>query len=420
RPLALRNAAPRGYHGRCAVPGKPLESGVGGDRERSHEYESGRAIARAGWMGGEAMGSPEVIIIGAGLAGAATARALVAAGVSRVLLIDREPVPGAHSSGRNAGMVRRAVEDPEIAPLAAAGAAEIDSLDVPFRQSGSFLIATAERLRRAARRSSGHRIIPRREAAARVPLLEGAELDAILETPADGGVEVHARRERYLEEVRAGGGEVRFGLGARAPRIEGGRVRGIDSDEGMIRCRHLVIAAGAWAGEWGEMAGIPVALEPCRRHLISTRGFGGAPSRDWPWVWDLEHGFYFRPESAGFLWSPCDEIPDAPGDAVADAAAPRWLAEKVAPLLPRAGSLEPLSTWAGHRTFTPDRRFLLGPDPRLQGWHWAAGLGGHGVTVSAAIGARVARALLRGEASGIVETAHLPREAAFQERIETG
>ena len=100
-------------------------------------------------------------------------------------------------------------------------------------------------------------------------------------------------------------------------------------------------------------------------------------TEDWPFVWDLRHGFYFRPEAAGLIWSPCDSEPDEPGSAQAAPEAPEWLARKVTPVLPRAGTLRPLRHWAGHRTFTPDRRFLLGPDPRVDGWHWAAALGGH-------------------------------------------
>jgi D-arginine dehydrogenase len=53
--------------------------------------------------------------------------------------------------------------------------------------------------------------------------------------------------------------------------------------------------------------------------------------------------------------------------------------------------------FAGLRTFTPDGNFLLGADPRLEGFFWCAGLGGNGMTLSPAIGRIVAEAV-RGQA----------------------
>jgi glycine/D-amino acid oxidase-like deaminating enzyme len=66
------------------------------------------------------------------------------------------------------------------------------------------------------------------------------------------------------------------------------------------------------------------------------------------------------------------------------------LAEKVHRLFPGLIGLRLRRRWAGLRTLTPDGRFVLGPDPDLDGLHWAGGLGGHGVTVSWAAGRLVA------------------------------
>ena len=53
--------------------------------------------------------------------------------------------------------------------------------------------------------------------------------------------------------------------------------------------------------------------------------------------------------------------------------------------------------WCGLRTFSPDRRFVIGPDPINPDLFWVAGLGGHGMTSGLAVGDLAARALL-GEA----------------------
>ena len=61
------------------------------------------------------------------------------------------------------------------------------------------------------------------------------------------------------------------------------------------------------------------------------------------------------------------------------------------------------SSWVGQRTFCPDRRFLLGEDARCEGWHWAVGLGGHGVTSALAVGEQLAHSV-RAEDLKLVES----------------
>jgi glycine/D-amino acid oxidase-like deaminating enzyme len=53
-----------------------------------------------------------------------------------------------------------------------------------------------------------------------------------------------------------------------------------------------------------------------------------------------------------------------------------------------------MRSWVGQRTFAPDRRFVVGFDPRDDRVFHVAALGGHGVTVSPAIGALAANLLL--------------------------
>jgi glycine/D-amino acid oxidase-like deaminating enzyme len=57
-----------------------------------------------------------------------------------------------------------------------------------------------------------------------------------------------------------------------------------------------------------------------------------------------------------------------------------------------------VNAWSGLRTLTPDSLFVLGPDPRLEGLYWAAGLCGHGMTTSWAVGRLTAELVLEGNA----------------------
>ncbi len=80
------------------------------------------------------------------------------------------------------------------------------------------------------------------------------------------------------------------------------------------------------------------------------------------------------------------------------------LVDRLAEAFPRYGRFVVRRAWAGLRTFAPDGRFVIGPDPRLKGFAWAAGLGGHGVSTAVAVGEALAD-LVGGGTSRIVDPA---------------
>lgn len=304
----------------------------------------------------------EFLIIGAGLAGASTAYHLRRRGVTDVLVVDQADALGAHSSGRNAALVRVRVPDRDIARLAAEGARTLreDHL-APFHETGSMLIGQGAE-----------------DVSQRFPLARGRGLWC----PRDGVVEVAALLERYLHGV-----DVRLGTEVRSIDSRDDRVVASTSG-GPITARQVVNAAGAWAGRF---AGVP--LTPTNRHLFVT-----APRADvdpnWPFVWDDARGLYFRPESGGLLLCACDETPAAPGDYTECADVLDQLGAIVSELQPGLGDLAIMNQWVGQRTFAADRKFVIGRDPRRSRVFHVAALGGHGVTCSPAIGKLAATLLL--------------------------
>jgi D-arginine dehydrogenase len=348
------------------------------------------------------------VIIGAGFAGAATAFHLARRGVGPVVIVDREKAPGAHSSGRNASMVRQIVSDPHMAVLARAGARAIDEFaragQVSFARNGSLLYAAGTRvesLRReaAAGRADGLDVRPwtAGEAAGRIPLLEDAPFDEGWFCPTDGVVDIAGLVARYIAGVREAGGTFIPEAEATDVVVEGGKVAAVRAGGRTIRTPAVVDAAGAWAGEIARAAGAaPIPIQILRRHLMFTGTFHRA-SADWPFVWDVAHELYFRPEADGLLFSPCDESEVPPGLPDEDPAAMDLLHEKVTAHLPGVGDFPVARWWAGVRMFSPDRRFVIGPDPVLPGFFWAAAMGGHGVTASAAVGALGADLVVRPE-----------------------
>ena len=107
----------------------------------------------------------------------------------------------------------------------------------------------------------------------------------------------------------------------------------------------------------------------------------------------VDEGFYFRPEGPNVLISPADETPSEPCDARADEADVALAIDRVN----RATDLairSVVTTWAGLRTFAPDRNPVVGFDPEVAGLFWLAGQGGYGIQTAPAL-ARLAAALIR-------------------------
>jgi D-arginine dehydrogenase len=180
--------------------------------------------------------------------------------------------------------------------------------------------------------------------------------------------------------------------------VEGGRVTGVDTARGRVRADLVVDAGGAWAGRLGRDpsgAGSALPLQALRRHLFVTGSPAGGHRRS-PYAWIEDAAFYFRPEGDGLLFSPCDETPMAAGDPPTDPAAADLLAEKLSRHAPAFTDLPVRRTWACLRTFAPDRRPIIGPDPDLPGLFHVSGLGGFGMGASAAVG-ELAAALIAGE-----------------------
>ncbi len=350
-----------------------------------------------------------LVVIGGGLAGAATACHLARRGARRLVLLEQEPACGTHASGRNAAMIRQVVPEEAVGALATEGATFFKQppADWPvpfvFEQNGSILLGRGPgwaELRRWAEtaRARGVPVEPRSPDAIRrgIPLLEGSDFEGGIFCATDGVVDLTALLEGYLAGIRRAGGTVMTAAPVRAIEVKDGRVAAVLTPAARLEADVVVNAAGAWAGEVARLAGAAdLPLRPGRRHLFVT---GPVPEADrrWPFVWDVTHDFYFRPEAGGLMMSACDQTDWPPGDPPTDPAAQALLAEKLAKHAPRLAAFPPVSGRAGLRTLTPDGRFVVGPDPRVGGFFWVAGLGGHGVTTGYAVGALAARLIADG------------------------
>jgi D-arginine dehydrogenase len=216
-------------------------------------------------------------------------------------------------------------------------------------------------------------------------------------------IDTDALHRAYVRGLRARGGTVRTGapvagLSRRGPRwrVEAG---GEATDTALV-----VDAAGAWADVVADLAGVPrIGLVPMRRTIAVARVPDPArlrgPARS-PMVIEAGDRFYFKAEGSAeeptdLLVSPADETPVAPSDARPDELDVAVALERVEAVT-SLGLRSIRTSWAGLRSFVPDRRPVVGEWPEHPGFAFVAGQGGSGIESSPALAA-FAAAVLTGE-----------------------
>lgn len=352
----------------------------------------------------------EVVIVGGGIAGASLAYFLAARGVRDVLLLEREVQPGFHSTGRSAAVAVEWDPIPALQALKVQGAAFLRRPPAGFAEQplllpSGILVVCQEPLWDAARAAvpvlaaagTAVEALSREQVLARIPVLESAYVDGGVLLPEDGHIEVHELLWSYLRHAARGGGERRTGVTVHGVRRAGDRVVGVATSDGDLDARWVVDAAGAWAGDLAAAAGAtPIALTPHRRTIITFAAPDDVDVRGWPMVsCDSQH-LYFAPESGGLFASPMDEVPMPPCDAAPDEVTIAEAVDRIARLAPRLAPRHIRRSWAGLRTFSPDRVLVVGEDPQLRGFFWLAGQGGCGIETSGAVGQIAADLLVDG------------------------
>jgi D-arginine dehydrogenase len=349
----------------------------------------------------------DLIVVGCGIAGASLAYFLGERGVSDVLVLEREEQPGYHATGRSAAVLLEIDAIPSAHALKRLAAPFLREPPPGFAEQplleangilGLFQGPAWGLVERAVSgiAAAGVAIEALSPSAIleRIPVLNPSLFDGGVLFPESGHIDVHELLSSYLRHARRRGAELRTDVKVEGIAVERGRCVGVVTPAGEIRARRVVNAAGAWAGEIAKLAGAAaIPMRPLRRTAITFAAPEGVEGGDWPMVGNESHGLYFAPEAGGFLASPMDEEPSPPCDARPDdlgvALAVDRLEKQAPSLVPRTLRRK----WAGLRTFSPDRGFVVGEDPLVKGFFWLAGQGGCGIETSPAVG-RVAADLI--------------------------
>ncbi|MGQ3101956.1 MAG: NAD(P)/FAD-dependent oxidoreductase [Sphingopyxis solisilvae] len=353
----------------------------------------------------------DVLIVGAGIAGASLAAAL--APWRRVMLVEAEDTPGYHATGRSAAFWHETYGGPVVQPLSMASFETLANPAPEFSDRG-FLSPRAAL-------TIGHRTeaaavdaftagfaaqgvaierIHRGQIARRIPGVRADWTEAAYEA-ACSDIDVGGLHAAYLRAARRAGAV----LATRAPFQSARRVTGgwaVQVAGHALHAETIVNAAGAWADQVAAACGVgPVGIQPYRRTLAQLRLAVPMPA-ELPLVIHVGGEFYFKGEAEGRIWlSPHDETPVEPHDV-----APEEM--DVAIAIDRLQSVIdwPIAAverkWAGLRSFAPDRIPVFGVDPCDPGFVWCAGQGGFGIQTAPAIAALLAEQLGAPPAAGAI------------------
>ena len=357
-------------------------------------------------------GGAEVVIVGGGVEGLATAWALACKGVTDVLVLERATL-GSGGTGKSSGVVRCHYGVPSLAAMAWRGthvfeqAPDLLGAQIGFEQVGYVVGVGPQNIEPftasiAAQQRLGidTRLVSHDDVAALWPAAHLDDFAAFAYEPRGGYGDAYSTAMAFAAAARRQGATVRQGAAVQELLHDGGRATGVRlADGSTVSAGSVVVAAGAWSVDLLAPLGVDLPIVVHREPLLLVDP--GEPLGDVPVLSDLVTLQYIRAERSGELLvgnsdlgtlSPSD--PDAYSNQ-ADEAYVDVATEKFAARFPKLQSAGLSSSYAGCYDVTPDFNPVLSATD-IDRLFVAAGFSGHGFKISPAVGELMADLVVDG------------------------
>lgn len=349
----------------------------------------------------------DIVIIGAGIAGISAGARL--SSHADVIVLEREPVPGMHATGRSAATYIRNYGNATLRALNAASHADLATPLPEFSEAGFLsprgLLYLAKPEDSAALDdelddAKGMQEITVEEATRHFPILRPGLFSRAAIEPDASDIDVDRLMQSFLRQMRAAGGRLVTEVEVLGLHRVGGNWQ-IETTTGSYVAPTVVNAAGAWADLIGLMAGARAKGLVPKRRSAALLPFADRDVTHWPLVASIAEDWYAKPDAGRLLVSPADQDPVAPMDAWPDEMV---LAEGLHrfELATQVSVTRIEHKWAGLRTFAPDKTPVVGFDPDVQDFFWLAGQGGYGIQTAPAL-SQIAADLVMSGTTEVVE-----------------
>ncbi|MGH7104142.1 MAG: NAD(P)/FAD-dependent oxidoreductase [Acetobacteraceae bacterium] len=359
------------------------------------------------------------VVIGSGALGASTAFHLLAAGIGPVALIDQHAI-GGETSPRAAGLTQQVRDSDLMTDLARRSVGKITNFSrdtgqpLVYFQSGSMKIARtpghARQLRREVER--GQRLgleidlIPEAEAARRNPFLRPRGITAVSFAKTDLYLEPWQIPRLYARAFAERGGVLLPHTRVNGLSSTDAAITEILTDQGPIRTRVVIDAAGAWTRLVGERCGARIGAVATRHQLFITEPIDGVDAMQ-PITRVIDCNVYMRPADGGLMLGGYEPAPvqadmaNLPAgfsvaDLTLDISVLRRLAEQIGEQFPIFRDVAIKEHRGGLPTMTADGEHILGPWPGLRGFYVVGGCCVGGLSIAPILGELLATWVVSG------------------------
>ncbi len=351
--------------------------------------------------------SAEIVIIGGGISGCATAYYLAKMGCTGVVVLEKEYIASGATGRCGAGVRSQwGLElNCKLTKMSIDMFEELDEEtdydgDTEFKQSGYLMLASTEKeveqfkknVELQNRLGIKSELLTPAEALKIVPFLNTDFVMAASFHQKDGHLNPFYVTDAYMKAARRLGVEFYTYTTVKDIKVEKGKVVGVVTDKGEIATNKVLNAAGGWAKEIGEMAGVELPLTPERREILVTEPLEALLD---PMVISTSLNFY------------CQQVPHGsfimgrgnPHEKEGLNQASSWdflvnMSQTITKVLPILSQVRVVKQFAGLYMMSPDAAPIYGSVPAVDGLYLAVGFSGHGFMVGPMTGLLMAQHIL--------------------------
>ena len=357
-------------------------------------------------VSGNMVRSADIVIIGGGIIGCATAYELAKLGAKNVVVLEKSYITSG-STGRcgagvrqqwglklNALLAKKSVEIFECLE------AEL-GMDIEFRQGGYLVLAHTEKQVEqfkkniALQNSLGipSRFVTKEEAKEICPPINTDSFIVATYCPTDGHANPFLTTFAYQRAAERLGVKFYRYTEAQAITKNSDGTFVVHTNRGDISTQKILNAAGPWAREVANMVGVDIPTHPERHQIMVTEPV--APLFD-TMVISFQIGIYVQQVPHGSFVLGIGEKEEPSHNINSTWQFLEHITGELVRILPIMANLRVVRQWAGSYTKTPDSAPILGEHPEAPNFFMAVGFSGHGFMV-APMTARVTAQMMLGQ-----------------------